>query len=328
MVRVTLFVTSLCFLSLACSDDDKQALTAGDAAAGDSAISPDLGVDMPYSLGGSCTGCVDHVLDRVLMPTSSEDVAACAVEHKGKKYNALGQVMVPLILTLTKIDTQEAPDLAIHSGKALNLLRLKAKGLTNAATAVGQLWPGKTRTCCSKPGDAKACKAEAYKTCFGGSGVFSPDPKAPAATAIKGSITGGKLALGPGKVVARFPIAETPAMDMPISGARISGALTAKGLTSGCLTGALTAQAIDTVLLPRLAGWLNSIPKGDPSKKTYLPLEYLLDLNKDGVITVAELKQNTLLQTFLKGDLDMDGDGTLDMTLGFRFSAVRAVIKP
>ena len=323
MVRVFL-LGSLLVLFTACSDEDKQALMAGDS----SAASLDLGVDMPYSLAGACAGCFDHVIDQVLMPKNQGDLQACAVEHKGRQFNALGNVMIPLILTLTEFNTQELPDKAIHSGAALNLLRLQAADLKDAALVTGQLWAAKAMTCCKTPDAVKTCTAEAYKTCFGGSGAFTPDPKAPAATAIKGSIKGGKLTLGPGKVMARFPLMGPVPLDLPVSMGRISGNLSKTGLTGGCLTGAITGQDMDKVLLPRLAAWLNGIPKTDPNKKTYLPLENLLDTDKDGTISVAEIKQNGLLKTFLEGDADLDGDGKLDMTLGFRFSAVRAVIKP
>lgn len=323
MARATLFVSLFSLLALACSDDDKGSPPNGDQ----TLTGKDIGPDMAISLA-SCTGCLDYVLDRVWMPKTSADVEACAVDHKGKRYNALGWMMIPLLTVIHENNTQDLPDEAIYSGDALNLLRIKAKDPTNDPGASAQLWPAKKVTCCSTPKDLIKCAAQAKTKCFSGTGAFTPDPTAAATTAVAGSVLAGKLALGPGEVLVRFPIPGMASLDIPVSVAKISGSLSSAALVSGCLSGAIFRPDITKVLVPRLRDWINANYKSNPNVKTQKQLRDLFDTNKDGMIDNSEFMNNGMLKMLTQGDVDLDGDGAMDMTLGFRFSAAKATINP
>ena len=81
-------------------------------------------------------------------------------------------------------------------------------------------------------------------------------------------------------------------------------------------------------MIPALATLIDGIVK-DPNTTvtTRTQLLNLFDANNDGTITTAEVSGNSLIQTFLAGDVDVNNDGNLDLSLGVGFSAISATIQ-
>ena len=48
---------------------------------------------------------------------------------------------------------------------------------------------------------------------------------------------------------------------------------------------------------------------------------------RKGLYTEEEVKDNDIIKAFLQGDVDVDGDGTPELSLGVGFEAVAATIK-
>ena len=98
-------------------------------------------------------------------------------------------------------------------------------------------------------------------------------------------------------------------------------------LTNGRITGGIPQSEISNSVIPAIAVLVDRLVN-DPNtpQATRDQVLNLFDRNKDQRITAAEVRDNALIKTFLSGDVDVDGDGQLELTLGVGFNAIRAVI--
>ncbi len=309
-------LTALFILCAQCSDD---AVTPGGADGGGKS-------DGASSLIG-CTGCKDYVVERMLLPSTTAESDAYGYEHLGKRYNSLGK-LIPLIAVLPTSNAQDWPDEATYSGKSLLLLRVKSSSLQNDPKARGQLWTGKARTCCPDSTKLTACKSAAKVGCFAGGDSFNLAPGSPNNQLLSGKISGGALALGPGKVTFRLHVPTWSSLDIPLTRATISGKITPTGIATGVLRGLITQADLKTSLIPFFVERLNKTYKDPTSTATTKDfIKKTFDTNKDGSITGPEVVGNALIQMVLQGDLDVDNDGSKEVALGVGIKAVWAKIK-
>ncbi len=299
---------------------------------------PELGADF-FSAGDmtsfTCSkDCYDYVVDRVLLPMTSSTAQQYALVFKGKKYNALGNILALLAQQAPGLDVQTSMDEAVCSGKTIDLLRVKAASLTSTPAALGHSWVGADAKCCTgstclDPYNKAKCSAAAKAKCFNGSGAFKPDPKYPKAMLLFGSITAKKLSLGPAKLIVRISLSSLGSMDLALLGATITGTVDKNGITSGVLAGAIPQNVLNNSVMPNIAQILNSI-LADPliSSTAKAMIKTLFDNNSDGKISIAEVKGNALIKTFLAGDVDIDGDGKNELSVGLGFTAVKGKITP
>jgi hypothetical protein len=291
----------------------------------------DLGSTRPLVHDGgpapiACAGdCLDFVLNGVYLSQTLADALKVGVIHGGRAYNAFGTLLSGVAATLGG----SLPILlAVNDGKMLLLFRLQAPSFTAAASVKAQFWIGASRRCCHNPSDLAACVAEAHKTCFNGRAVLWPAPGAPGPLVHTGKIAGSRLSLGPGPLVLRFVsnLNSIPA-DIPLVRAQVRGLLHAGGLSDGVLAGGIPTWAVRAVILPLLAQILDRTYKDNStSLDMRRKMRDFLDIDRDGSITHCELAGNSMLSPFLKPDVDLDGDGEKEFSLGVGFSAVGAVI--
>ena len=100
-----------------------------------------------------------------------------------------------------------------------------------------------------------------------------------------------------------------------------------KSITNGILAGAITQDDLNNNLIPTIKDMLNKTlgdATTDPQVKNIITS--LFDADQDGTITEAEVKNSTVVETFLGGDVDVDGDGVKELSLGVSFTAVAATI--
>ena len=297
-----------------------------DSATGGSDGGVGPGTDASGKLG--CTGdCHDHVLDRILLPTSSSQSKAYGLKKGGQTYNAFGDLMVLIGSQVPSLELQKDVDLSVYGGKTIVLLRLKAKSLTSAPSARGQAWLGGQMVCCTDTSSVASCKKEAASRCFSGSTPLTVSPNSPGDMIFSGSISSSKLTLGPSKMILPLDINGLGKMNLSLVQVTLTATASSAGLTSGVLSGAIPGSEMDSKLIPGVAALVNKQYQ-DPSTKqsTRDLLKTLLDTNKDGTITAAELKSNALLSGLLAGDVDADGDGSKDFSLGLGFTAVGCLI--
>ena len=264
------------------------------------------------------------------MPTTETEADSYALVFQGQRYNALGQTLAGLT---TLGGTQTAQELVtgfVNRGDGLILLRLYAAALDSAAQTSATLWSGHTRACCTSAADAAACAKEAAAGCFGGGATFTLPPGTLGAS-VSGSIKAtGKLALGPASLRLKLPLFQKQPLELTLKYATISGVVDAGGVTSGILSGAVTAADHENKVMPALTLLLDRLYK-DPKVATILKaILSVADLNRDGTITSSELKKlarSSPLLSMQEGDLDIDGDGQKEWTLGFGFTAAPCAIK-
>ncbi len=275
----------------------------------------------------ACNGdCYDYVMNRILLPVSSTQSNAYGYKKGGQIYNAFGDLMVLIGSQASSLNMQEDVDLSVYQGKTLILMRVKAKSLSSAPSAKAQAWLGDTMSCCTSS-SVSACKSEAKSKCFSGSTALDVSKSSPKDMIFPGSISGSKFSFGPSKLILPLDIKGMGKISLSLVAASVSGTVSASGVTSGVLSGAIPKTDMDTKLIPGLAAMLDKEYKdASTPKSTKDLLKSLLDTNKDGSITAAELKSNVLLGSLLAGDVDADGDGSKDFSLGLGFTAVGCVI--
>ena len=299
---------------------------------------PEVGPDF-FSSGDlgpfSCSkDCYDYVIDRVTLPTTSAESSKFALVHKGAKFNALGNILALLVTSAPSMDVQAAVQNDICRGKTVDLLRVKAKSLSSTPAILAHSWVGADAKCCTSSNcldsfNQTKCNSSAITKCFSGSGSFTADPKYPKAMILGGSISGGQLKLGPGKLIIRIALSTYGSMDLAMMGATMQGNITSTGITNGILSGGIPQSVINNSMVPNLTSMLDATyknPSTDSSTKAMLGT--LFDTNSDGTISTAEIKNNALIKTFLTGDVDVDGDGIKELSLGIGFNAVKASITP
>ena len=276
----------------------------------------------------SCNGdCHDYVLDRILLPTSSAQSKTYGLKKGGQTYNAFGDLMVLIGSQVSSLNLQQDVDLSVYSGKTLMLVRLKAASLTTTPAAMGQTWLGDTMTCCTDTSSVSACKSQAKSKCFSGTSALAVANISPKDMIFSGAINGGKVTLGPAKLILPLEIKGLGKLNLSLVGVTLTASANASGLISGVLSGAVPNSEMNSKLIPGVASLVDKEYKdASTDQKTKDLLKSLLDTNKDGSITAAELKANVLLGNLLAGDVDADGDGSKDFSLGLGFNAVGCVI--
>ena len=298
---------------------------------------PDVGPDF-YGAGDmgpfTCNkDCFDYVVDRVLLPMTSTTAQQYSLEFKGKKYNALGNILALLANQAPGLDMQSGMDNAVCAGKTIDLLRVKAASLTSGS-ALGHSWVGADAKCCAlssclDPYSTTKCLASATAKCFAGTGTFKPDPKYPKVMLLFGTIANKQVSLGPGKLIVRVTLSSLGSMDLALVGATIHGTIDSAGITSGVLAGGIPETVLNNSVIPNIAQILDGLLKDpliDSSTKTMI--KTLFDSNSDGSISTAEVMNNALIKTFLAGDVDLDGDGKMELSVGLGFTAVKGTITP
>lgn len=321
-----LMIAALALAVAACSDNGEK----NDAGAKDKGVRPDS-VPAPSKL--TCSGdCKDFVMSRLIFP-DAQTASQIGVDYNDDDTvdNALGSILGALSGVTSSLDLQKSVDEAMNEGSTIMLLRVQAKDFTNATTAASQAWVGLDDKCCTSTSDAKKCATEAKATCFSGSHTFYPDKQASDAKAIFGGyINGGQFEFGSmGSTMSLSLPITGQALNLNLKGVFIKGTVNSAGtsISKGILAGVVTKSDLDTELLPNIVKMLNETledPKTEEStKKTILSM---FDDNNDKKISNSEVTENALIKTFLSGDVDIDGDKKMELSLGVEFEAVSATI--
>jgi len=285
-------------------------------------VKPDTG----GPLKPNCAGCRDYVFSQILVPITSYDAQKYALVFKGKKYNALGNILALLSQQAPGMNVSDSVSNSINKGKAIVLMRLQANSLVNDSTVKAQLWLGADKKCCSATYSPTQCAKQAAASCFNGKGTFKVHSASPKDMLFLGSINNGQLRLGPGKMMLKMSMAKKTA-NIPLKHVRLSGAVSNMMINAGVLSGAIPKKDLEKTVIPQIALMLNeTYTSPNVDKTTKDMIKQLFDMNTDGHIAPDEVANNALIKTFLAGDVDVDSDGENELSLGLGYSAVRAKI--
>jgi hypothetical protein len=270
----------------------------------------------------------DLVVSKITLPnTTTAAVVGVDYNGDGTVDNALGSILGALSGISGSTNMQGTIDGAVNSGATLMLMRLLARNYTNEPTAQLWNWTARQQKCCSTPSAPLACRQQALAGCFNGKHTFTPIQSS--ASQLSGSIKGGALRFGPGPMRLRFALSGYGVLDLTLKAAHVRGHYDGKGIRDAVLAGVLDKNELNNKLVPAIAVMLTTILKdASVDKTTKDTIRTLFDANNDGIIATTEVANNALIKTFLAGDVDVDKDGSPEISLGLLFSAVPAVIKP
>jgi hypothetical protein len=308
---------------MACSDDTKPANQDGSVPKKEGGTTADTGPVQPLTCKSDKSDCKDFVMSKLIMPVT--DPQKYGLQFEGKTYNALGAILGALSSVMG--DLQGSVDGAVNSGTTVVLMRMQAASFSDEPAAKGQAWIGAKTTCCAKPDDKTACATEAAATCFKGDFKFEVDPASPTDAILSGKIASSNATMSAPKLQLSLPITNAGVLKLNLKAVQLRGKLDATGMTDGVLAGALSKEEVDNSLIPTVTDMLNTTLK-DPafSQATKDQILNLFDANKDKTLTKDEVAGNALITTFLAGDVDVDKDGAMDLSLGIGFTAAGAAI--
>jgi hypothetical protein len=229
----------------------------------------------------------------------------------GKVDNRLAQIYAT-VSGLASINAQSLSDTQVTHGAVILLMEANASSFTDGS-AHGRVLQG------SMP-MPPACTDETDVTCghhLDGKGSFVAVTPAPELSA--GKVKAAQLSFGPGEGSLPVFMSNTPVW-VPLHKAQLTGKVTSEGLTDGVYGGAIASDDVNTIVLPELqvtiaATIMRDCPTGPAScasNSTGQQYLTLLDADKDGKVTIEELKANNLIMGLLQPDVDLDANGTND----------------
>ena len=306
-----------------------------------------------------------YVANKVNVPTSNSQAHEYGLDLNGDGTvdNQLGSVLGTL--SGLNFDIQGTVDKAVAEGSIILLLDFQTKDFTSASASGLQAFLG------TNPVPAACNAGETYnlmtKTGCGhhltGTGMFSIDSSSPNNMPLAGPVAGGTFTGGPGKISLQIALGGTQAINLDLIGARAKGsAITSTTIGAGgsggmVLAGALTQDDLNNKVLPAVTNEVQGIVvrdccgtgntmnptcnyNGTPScgcmaNSTGSTILGEFDTNHDCMVTLDELQNNNIIQSFLAPDVMIDtqtnqacktagGTCAAALSLGIQVTAVGA----
>jgi len=298
-----------------------------------------------------------YVVDRLLLPTTATQANMYGLNLDGDEQNrpdnALGQILSTLASQSSDVNLQDSIDEQINTGGIILLNRIKATALTMATGVGSWIYLGDNA-------NPAPCTDSSDTVCghhLGGDGTFDLASDSPTTAKVVGNIIGGRLTGGPGTVTIQIALTSgsNQSVDLHLIGARmdvpaIADATLASAGAPAKLGGAVTKADLDDNVMPALHQILadniaedcTGIDNGTDAcgcadgatGRTLLDLFDEVPDGGDCMVTLEELKNNSLISSLLAPDVDLlDGDGNFNprkdgvkdsLSLGVAFTAVGA----
>jgi hypothetical protein len=326
-----MLAVTLTMLVAACSDDDNGGNGKTDSKVTNKETGPQPDTGPPPTELVCNSDCKDFVFSKITLPDSTTaSKIGWDYDGDGSKNNALGSILGALSGMAGSLNIQESVDDGVNTGGTLVLLRIQADDFKTDDDSKAQAWTGESIECCSNPDDSAACAAEAKTKCFGGSSTFYPAADSPKDALFKGGIAASAMQYGPSKLKFILPFGNDAGnLDLNLKAVYLVGKMAADGtsISEGVLAGAISKSELDNTLIPKIAEMLDKT-LNDPDQEQQIKdtITTLFDTDKDGSITKEEVAGNSIIKTFLSGDVDVDGDGENELSLGVGFEAVSCTI--
>jgi hypothetical protein len=229
----------------------------------------------------------------------------------GKVDNRLAQIYAT-VSGVAAIDVQSLSDTQVTHGNVILLAEANASSFTDGS-AHGRVLQG------SMPMPA-ACTDGNDMVCghhLDGQGSFVAVVPAPELS--RGKVKAAQLSFGPGDGSMPVFMSDAPVW-VPLHKAQLTGKITSEGLIDGVYGGAIASDDVNGIVLPALQVTVAAIIKRDcptgasscVANSTGAQYLQLLDTDKNGEVSLDELKSNSLIMGLLQPDVDLDDDGTKD----------------
>jgi len=278
-----------------------------------------------------------YVADSVTVPKNNTEARMIGLDLNGDKTidNQLGMVLGTLASQGFKV--QETLTLAVDQGSIILLIDFQSPNFTSTNGAGLAVELGAMPM-------PPACNGSADTTCrhhLDGNGSFTVDPNSPTDAVVDGKIAGGVFSGGDDKTQISLEIAlgGTEPIALNLIGARAKATgLAETGLDNVILAGALTKNDLDTKVIPAVQAQIAPLITRDCTMLTSPPdcgcgagttgktVIGLFDTSpKDCMVTVDEIKTNSLIQSLLAPDVTIDGQDAL--SLGIQVHTVKATLR-
>ncbi|HEY5923638.1 MAG TPA: hypothetical protein VIV11_18280 [Kofleriaceae bacterium] len=281
-----------------------------------------------------------YVANTVLVPTSNTQAREYGLDLNGDGTvdNQLGMVLSTL--AGMGFDIQATIDTSVAEGDIILLADFQTKDFTNTTAAGVQVFLGEN------PTPAACMTGEMYnemtktgcKHHLDGTASFSISAGSPTNVALGGKIVNGTFTGGPGDLSLQIALGGTDPIKLDLIGARAKGAMISDtAIGSMTFAGAVTKEDIDTKVIPAIQAQLGPLimrdcpgtdpmanpPCGCAADSTGKTILGLFDTTpKDCMVTVDEIKNNSLIVSLLAPDVEINGK--MALSLGIKATAVKA----
>lgn len=252
------------------------------------------------------------IMDKLALPTKAGEYGVEFADDPGKPKNQLGTLIAAIQSFFP--DLQKNIDSTIAKGDMIMLYELFGTSLQSDTNVTAQAHVG-----ADTDGDAT--------NNFSGTASIGLASFSPKDALLKGSITGGKLAAGPGSLVIPLNFIGQDVVLIKVEQGRATADVSAAGLKNAVMGGAVPKSEMDGKLLPLVVGLINQyLPTMDATTKNLVL--GLIDTNKNGTIEVADL-QSGVVGNALKPDVALGGPGAPKdaLSIGVGFSSVPCKIQ-
>jgi hypothetical protein len=291
---------------------------------GDDGVDPPEG---PHSIS---------VAKTVQVPTNNNQARDFGLDLNGDKTvdNQLGMVLGTLAGQGFAVQT--TIDEAVNSGSIILLADFQSPNFDSTTAAGLQLKLGAMPmpAACTDPADPTTCGKH-----LTGTGSFTIAAGSPENAAVGGKIIGGVFTGGPGNISLQIALGGAEPITLDLIGARAKGTgISATGFSELILAGALSQEDLDTKVIPAVHAQLGPLiardctgtappdPCGCLANSTGKTIIGLFDTSpKDCMVTVEEIKTNSLIMSLLAPDVTIDGIQAL--SLGIKVSTVGATVR-
>ena len=293
---------------------------------------PDAPPDVPFDAPIPPANHFHYAMSTLLIPMNNAQARDYALDLDNDQVvdNQLGMVMGTL--SSMGFEIQAATSAQIDRGEVIELFDLGADSFTTSPSATFAAYIGAT----PMPPPCNNANDTVCRHHLSGAGTFTIAGTSPTNPPLTGVIAGGMMTTAAGHLVVPLTMVfgSTP-IYVTLVGAKVQLAQASDpSIMVLKLTGGVTQTDVNTKLIPAMrdgmeaavmkdCSALSSPPQcGCVSQSTGAQMLSLFDANQNCSISVAEVQNNSLIQSLLAPDVMLEGQQCL--SFGVRATAVKA----
>ena len=280
---------------------------------------------LPNPCGNVGGAPYEYVISDIYVPESLAEGVGVDFDDNGSIDNKLSSMMSLLLSESSEFAINDSLDEGIANGTVIVLGRILTQSFTGDPGVSVSLFRG-------------AYTGVYTADILSGTGTFTWDPAEPNVGTLCGRIYGaGMTQAGPGDITLSLPVNENMQLSLVLHHARLEGITSAEGWTDMVLAGAVLPDDLKNTIIPNYVDNVNADIAADPEGSRFILDTFddacstelagcagNPDCAADGVITEAELRCNSIINTILTPDITIGG--VQYVSFGIRLQAVPADI--